>query len=141
MMIARLSILIKKSSLLFDKYSNQLLSQQDLTASQFKIMLVLYHATQAVCQKDIEKKFNMTNPTVTGLVQKLEAKGLITRVSREDDQRVKQLVLTQQALDRKEELLSSEQYLEEMMAKNLSGEETEQLCILLTKLIGEDSNL
>lgn len=140
-MTARLSILIKKSSLLFDKYSNQLLTQQDLTASQFKIMLVLYHTTQAVCQKDIEKKFNMTNPTVTGLVQKLEAKGLITRVSREDDQRVKQLVLTRQALERKAELLSSEQYLEEMMTKNLSEEETEQLCILLTKLIGEDSNL
>lgn len=135
-MIAKLSILIKKSSLLFDKYSNQLLAKHDLTASQFKIMLVLYHANQAICQGYIEEKFNMTNPTVTGLVQKLEAKGLISRVPREDDRRVKQLVLTQQALDRKEELLSMERYLEDMMTKNLSEEEREQLCMLLTKLIG-----
>ncbi len=135
MAFAKLSILIKKSSLLFDKYSNQLLMQQDLTASQFKIMLVLYHSEQVVCQGDIEKKFNMTNPTVTGLVQKLEAKGLIVRVPKDDDRRVKQLILTQQALERKEEMLSIEQYLEDMMTKNLNEEEREQLCKLLTKLM------
>lgn len=135
-MVAKLSFLIKKSALLFDKYSNQLLAQQDLTASQFKIMLVLYHSNQVISQGDIEEKFNMSNPTVTGLVQKLEAKGLISRVVKEDDRRVKQLVLTQQALDKKEELLSVEQYLEEIMTKNLSGEEREELCMLLTKLMG-----
>lgn len=135
-MIAKLSVLIKKSSLLFDKYSNQLLAKQDLTASQFKIMLALYHSNQSICQSDIEAKFNMTNPTVTGLVQKLEAKGLLTRVVKEEDRRVKQLVLTQQALDRKEEMLSIERYLEEMMTKNLNDEEKEQLCKLLTKLMG-----
>lgn len=134
-MIAKLSILIKKSSLLFDKYSNQLLAQHDLTASQFKIMLALYHADKMVCQGDIEEKFNMTNPTVTGLVQKLEAKGLITRVPKAEDRRVKQLVLTPQALERKEEMLSIEQYLENLMTKRLSAEEKEQLCILLEKLI------
>lgn len=135
-MIAKLSVLIKKSSLLFDKYSNQLLAKQDLTASQFKIMLALYHSNQSICQSDIEAKFNMTNPTVTGLVQKLEAKGLLTRVVKEEDRRVKQLILTQQALDRKEEMLSIERYLEEMMTKNLNDEEKEQLCKLLTKLMG-----
>lgn len=135
-MIAKLSVLVKKSSLLFDKYSNQLLAKQDLTASQFKIMLALYHSDQSICQSDIEAKFNMTNPTVTGLVQKLEAKGLLTRVVKEEDRRVKQLVLTQQALDRKEEMLSIERYLEEMMTKNLNDDEKEQLCKLLTKLMG-----
>lgn len=134
-MIAKLSILIKKSSLLFDKYSNQLLAQHDLTASQFKIMLALYHADKAVCQGDIEEKFNMTNPTVTGLVQKLEVKGLITRVPKAEDRRVKQLVLTPQALERKEEMLSIEQYLENLMTQKLSPEEKEQLCTLLEKLM------
>lgn len=135
MEIAKLSILIKKASLLFDKYSNQILAQHDLTASQFKIMLTLYHTEKPVCQGDIEEKFNMTNPTVTGLVQKLEAKGLITRVKREEDKRVKQLVLTQQALERKEELLSMERHMEEMMTKNLNDAEKEQMCALLTKLM------
>lgn len=134
-MLAKLSFLIKKSSLLFDKYSNHILAEHDLTASQFKIMLVLYHSEQSICQGDIEEKFHMTNPTVTGLVQKLEAKGLISRVPREDDRRVKLLVLTKQAWDRKEEMLSIEQYLEEKMTKNLTEEETEQLCMLLTKLM------
>lgn len=134
-MLAKLSILIKKSSLQFDKYANQLLAQQDLTASQFKIMLVLYYSDHPVCQAEIEAKFNMTNPTVTGLVQKLEAKGLISRVVKAEDRRVKQLVLTPLAMERKEELLSIERYMEEMMTKRLSAEEKEQLCTLLTKLI------
>lgn len=132
----RISILIKKSSLVFDKFSNQLLTPYDLTGSQFKILMVLYRfPAGSVRQADIEAKFAMTNPTVTGLVQKLEAKDLVKRMPHPEDKRSKVLVLTDRAMTMKEELLALADSLEQQMTMNLTAEECGQLASLLTKML------
>lgn len=133
---ARISILVKKSSLLFDKLSNQLLTPYDLTGSQFKILMVLYQSpVGSVRQTDIEVKFAMTNPTVTGLVQKLEAKDLVKRMPHPDDKRSKVLILTDRALEMKDELLTLADIQERQMTKNLTTAECDQLASLLTKML------
>ena len=132
----RISILIKRSSLVFDKLSNQLLTPYDLTGSQFKILMVLYKSPAgSVRQTDIEAKFSMTNPTVTGLVQKLEAKDLVKRIPHPEDKRSKVLVLTDRAVGMKEELLALADSLERQMTANLTAEEGDQLAFLLTKML------
>ena len=132
----RIPILIKKASLVFDKISNQLLTPYDLTNSQFKILMVLYHAPEgSVRQIDIENKFAMTNPTVTGLVQKLEAKDLVKRMPHPEDKRSKVLVLTDRAIAMKEELLALADDLERQMTQNLNHDECEQLAALLLKIL------
>lgn len=104
---ARISILVKRSSLVFDKLANQLLMPYDLTGSQFKILMLLYHRPEgSVRQADLEAKFSMTNPTVTGLVQKLEGKKLVRRAPHPVDKRSKVLVLTERAMALREELLA-----------------------------------
>lgn len=133
---ARISMLIKKSSLIFDKLSNQLLLPYDLTGSQFKILMLLYHSPAvSVRQTDIESKFSMTNPTVTGLVQKLEAKELVKRIPHPDDKRSKVLALTDRAIEMKDELLALADSLERQMTDNLSASECDQLASLLTKML------
>lgn len=133
---ARISLLVKKSSLIFDKFSNQLLTPYDLTGSQFKILMVLYQSPDgSVRQTDIETKFSMTNPTVTGLVQKLETKDLVKRIPHPEDKRCKVLVLTDRATEMKEELLALADRLEQQMTKNLTGTECDQLAALLTKML------
>ena len=132
----KISILIKKASLVFDKISNQLLTPYDLTNSQFKILMVLMHAPEgSVRQIDIENKFAMTNPTVTGLVQKLEAKDLVKRMPHPEDKRSKVLVLTDRAIAMKEELLALADDLERQMTQNLNHDECEQLAALLLKML------
>ncbi len=132
---AKIPILIKKSSLIFDKISNQLLMPYDLTGSQFKILMVLYRSpVGSVRQTDIETKFFMTNPTVTGLVQKLEAKELVKRMPHPKDKRSKVLVLTDRAMAMKEELLALSDSLEQEMTKKLTANECDQLAFLLTKM-------
>lgn len=136
MNITKISILIKKTSLVFDKISNQLLTPYDLTGSQFKILMVLMHAPEgSVRQIDIENKFAMTNPTVTGLVQKLEAKDLVKRMPHPDDKRSKVLALTDRAMAMKEELLALADNLEQQMTRNLNDDEREQLASLLLKML------
>lgn len=132
---AKISILIKKSSIVFDKLANQLLTPYDLTGSQFKILLVLYLAPNGtVRQTDIEEKFSVSNPTVTGLVHKLEAKDLVKRTPHNDDKRSKLLVLTERAMAMKDELLSLADSLEQQMTEKLTSDECEQLAMLLEKL-------
>lgn len=133
---AGMPILIKRASLVFDKLSNQLLAPYDLTGSQFKILMVLYQSSAgSVRQTDIEAKFSMTNPTVTGLVQKLEAKDLVKRMPHPEDRRSKVLVLTDRAIAMKDALLALSDSLEAQMTANLSAEESDQLEVLLARML------
>lgn len=135
---SRVFVLIKKTALVFDKLANQLLVPYDLTGSQFKILMALYNAPAgSVRQADIEAKFSMTNPTVTGLVQKLEAKDLVKRSPHPEDKRSKVLVLTDRAMARKEQLLALADTFEQQMTANLTAEERDRLASLLTKMLDE----
>ena len=101
--IDKIAILIKKLSLEIDKLSNPILEPHDLTHSQFKILkFLLINPENSVRQVDIEKFFSMTNPTVTGIVQKLEKKGLIERKINPDDSRSKILSPTEKTLAMKD---------------------------------------
>ena len=138
--VTKIPVLIKKLSLLFDRISNQLLTPYDLTNSQFRILMVLIHAPEGpVRQIDIENKFAMTNPTVTGLVQKLEAKDLVKRMPHPGDKRSKVLVLTDRAMGMKEELLALAENLERQMTRNLNDEECAQLAGLLLRMLPQPS--
>ena len=138
----KISILVKKTALIFDKLSNQLLAPYDLTGSQFKIMMILYHAPAgSVRQADIEAKFSMTNPTVTGLVQKLEVKDLVKRIPHPEDKRSKVLVLTDRAIGMKEELLALADDLEQQMTRKLSDDECDQLANLLIKMLKDEKEM
>ena len=134
-----ISVLIKMSSLILDKHANQLLAPYDLTGSQFRILMLLYQSPSGnIRQIDIENEFLMTNPTVTGLVQKLEQKELIQRIPNTEDRRSKLLVLTERAMKMKEEILRLSDDLERQMTVNLSQKECAKLRELLTKILNSN---
>ena len=78
------------------KETNRELQQYNLTGVQAKVLIYLFfHEKDGdIFQKDIEKHLNLTNPTVTGIVKRLEQKNLISRYSCKDDGRYKCHVLT-----------------------------------------------
>lgn len=137
----KVSVLIKKSALIFDKYVNQLLTPYQLTNSQFRILMILYKApAYSVRQVDIESAFSMTNPTVTGLIQKLEKNGLVKRVENPKDKRSKLLALTEQAESRRTEFIALADSIEREMTNGLSETEVELLAELLTKVNEKHNN-
>lgn len=76
---------------------NQYLQELNLTASQMHILIYLERCEaeeKTVNQRDIERHLHLSNPTVTGLLQRLEAKGFITRTVSETDGRNKQIKQT-----------------------------------------------
>lgn len=133
----KVAILIKKTALVIEKLSNQVLSPYELSHTQYKIMMMLYrNEGGSVRQTDIEEKFSLTNPTVTGIIQNLEKKRLVERVQNPEDKRSKLIYLTECAMTMKPELSTLGESLENQVTANLTDAECEQLCALLKKLTG-----
>lgn len=132
------AILIKKAALVIEKLSNHELAPYDLTHTQYKILMLLYRKQHhPLRQIDIETHFAMTNPTVTGIIQNLEKKGLVRRIPNPEDKRSKLLMLTERAIAMQQELHVLGESLEKQVTANLTEAESEQLILLLKKILAD----
>ena len=135
----KILILIKKAELRIEKIAHQILSSSDLTSTQLKILIILLTNPQKhFRQKDLEKHFFLTNPTVTGILNIMAQKGLIERIKNPEDSRSKVIVPTKGSYQRKEELIALYDTLEKTFTCNLTESDYENLAILLKKLLPED---
>ena len=64
---------------MFEKY--------DLNKSQASILFMLHHG-QALSQKELARQLNVTAPSITSAIQKMEKAGFIKRCPDEKDQRL-----------------------------------------------------
>lgn len=69
-------------------------AQWDLSPSQFNILNVLVDDEQGLTQVELSRRLIMHRSNVTGLVDRLEKRGLIARNANPDDRRVHHVVLT-----------------------------------------------
>lgn len=63
----------------------------ELTGAQGHIMAYLAHAKTPPCPRDLEAEFQLTHPTVSGLLSRLEQKGFIALRTDPDDRRCKRI--------------------------------------------------
>lgn len=137
MNIRKAGVLVKKAALEFDKISNPILSEYNLTASQYKIIKFLYTSESRTARVvDLEKTFSMTHPTTLGLLKQLEKKGFVKRVANPNDARGKLAALTAKADSMQDELIVLGDTIEEKLTERLTAAETAQLVRLLNKLLG-----
>ena len=92
------------------------------------------HRDAAVFQRDIEREFSITRSTVTNILQLMERKGYIQRLSVPQDARLKQLVLTEEGIRLHEKTLLSFHQTDDYVAGLLTEEENAELLRLLNKL-------
>ena len=80
---------------------DETLSKYNVTGVQSMIIGYIYKKSKKgeVFAKDIEEEFDMRKATVTGIIQLMETNGLIERKAKEDDCRLKSIVLTSKALE------------------------------------------
>ncbi|MGG6795236.1 UNVERIFIED_CONTAM: MarR family transcriptional regulator [Streptococcus canis] len=136
-----IGILIKIASLAFDRTASQLLSDYNLTPSQFKLLKYLsVHQDQLTRQIDLETFFKMSNPTVTGLLQNLEKKGMIERHHHPQDKRCNIIRLSESASLKAEDYLQKSKLIEDHFTQALSKEEQATLKQLLLALIDSNPN-
>lgn len=72
---------------------NETLSCLELTFSQGHILGYLAHCPEPPCARDIEERFQLSHPTVSGLLSRLEKKGFLSQQPDPQDRRRKLLML------------------------------------------------
>ena len=136
----RIAVLIKNASIEFDKMANPILVDYDLTASQCRILKFLFlQQNQSARIVDIEKECAITHPTVLGLLDSLEKKGFILKITNPKDARSKLISLTPKAKDMQHELEIVVAKIDHAWVEHLSEQERKELQKLLQKLLRIES--
>ena len=121
-------------------HRNKELEKLNLTSSQAHLLMyLLMNKDKKINQRDIERKFNLSNPTVNGILNRLEAKEFVIRSKSLDDARVKELNLTDKAFKLKRDMLNRMKSAESEMLSGLTKEEQETLNGLLKKIVNNIS--
>jgi len=120
----------------FKKSRNQKLKATGITASQCDVLLFLFSAPKKeINQRDIEAHLKLKNPTITGILKRMEKKGIIQCVVNSTDKRCKNVYLTPKAAVVEKILQENRTYLDNLVVKGLSKEEIHTLRVLLHKVL------
>lgn len=105
-----------------------------MSVSQFAALSYIALENQDIFQRDLETRFNLRRSTVSSLLDALERKDLIKRVSVKHDARLKKLVLTEKGRTFGTEIYDGFSRMEQIMLSGLSDEEQEELLHLLHRI-------
>lgn len=115
---------------------NKDMGEVNLTGSQSNIIsYLLLNEDREVNQKDIEQEFKLMNPTVTGILKRLERKGFIIRVKSKADARYNIVVLTERGRKIPEIIKDKAEEIEKRLLRGISKSEIVTFENTLRKLI------
>ena len=129
---------IKTISKLLTQNMNNSITSLDLTSSQARVLGYLCCRTkrqETVYPRDIERHFRFTHPTVSGLLQRLEAKGYLSSEPSTEDRRCKQILVTKRALEANQQVLDQLAASEQRLVSDMSRAEIIQLQSFLDRMI------
>lgn len=111
------------------------LKEIGLTDSQANLILFLAHrADQKIRQRDIEVALNLTNPTVSGLIKRLEQKQFVVRSADPEDSRARFILLTEKAELLVDQIFEHIYQTETKLLEGFSEEELELVSSLLRRI-------
>lgn len=94
----------------------------DLNRSQASILFTL-HQRSSMSQKDLAESLNMTPPSITSAIRKMEKDGYISRKQDESDQRVMRLALTEKGESCIQNVKKVAEEMRELIFRGMSPEE------------------
>ena len=130
--------LIKRLHNVFEREINARLSSFGLTSAQTDVLRFLYTRSQQgirVNQHMVEDAFRLKNPTVTGLINRLEEKGFVRRVADPSDGRARLLELTEQEALVRAGIRDTAQAMYARMIDGFGQDEIDQATQLLKKML------
>lgn len=95
---AHVGLLVKFLNNAITNEVNRNLMKFNLTAAQHEVLVYVFknENKRDIFQKDVEKHLKLTNPTVTGIIKRLEEKDMIVRCASSGDARCKCLHVTEE---------------------------------------------
>ena len=96
--------LLKQIHDILERNANNVLREQDLTISQSGVLVLLDEKEgKTALFKELEKDFGVSQPTMVGILNRLEQKDLVEVLTDPEDKRIRKAHLTQKGADKCEE--------------------------------------
>lgn len=116
--------------------ANSALECTGLTISQFSVLMTLSEERSCTLElRELERRLHVSHPTTTGLVKRLEAKGIVSISISANDARKKIVSMTDQGKNLLKAGEEGRKKAERTITKNLSAEEQATLRSLLDRII------
>ncbi len=119
-----------------NRFDGKVLTQMNLSVPQAKVIFLLYSSTRKeVYPKDVDACLGMTHSTTSGILSRMQAKGLITQYPSEVDKRRKALVLTEKGTQAYLDFIQKFEMSLNKLIENIPPEELEITCKALRAMI------
>lgn len=120
---------------IMEKNANNALRGQDLTLSQAGLLVELDKTeNKSATFKELEKLFGVAQPTIVGIIKRLEQKGWIETLNDKSDKRIKIAHLTETGHAKCQTGYEHMKHAEENLLHALTLEEQKEFALLLTKI-------
>ncbi|NAZ52826.1 MarR family transcriptional regulator [Vibrio toranzoniae] len=106
-----------------------------LSYNEYDYLKVIQTSSEPIRLTDLATEMQVTKPSATTMVQRLEKKGLVKRKASLEDARSKLVVLTNKAELSLEEESKIYQVMAQILESRLSEQESKQLNLLLDKAL------
>lgn len=126
---------ISKLSNKLRRRMDNLSSREHFSGSQGRTLHFLLAQTGDVFQKDIEEEYSIRPSTASEMLKQMEERGLIRRETVPYDNRLKKVVLTDQALAYRQQVRQELTQLEETLIQGISPEEMEVFFRVVEKMM------
>lgn len=131
-----IGFLFKQINTIYEKEFNNRLKKLGITASQCAVLDYLFNTSEEeITQKDIEKALNLKNPTVTGLLKRLDEKGFVLVVPSNKDKRCKNVFLTEKAYDIQRRMELDRKKIDKMLTLGMNKKEVAALEKMLKRVL------
>lgn len=132
-MLSDIGYLLKVIQEHTERHANQIFKPVDLTSSQVRVLKFLRgRGGERTTQKELQQYLKVSHPTVVGIVQRLEHKGFVRTEFDGEDKRNKYLYLTKREEELFEQMKASNDKMEHLLTRGMTGEQIEELKALLT---------
>lgn len=131
-----IGFVFKQINNVYEKEFNNILRTLGITASQCAVLDYLFSSQkEEVTQRDIEKALSLKNPTVTGLLKRLDEKGFILIVPSNKDKRCKNVYLTEKAYDIQRRMEADRKKIDRKLTVGMSKKEIKALQKMLGRVL------
>ena len=137
-----LGIKIKLINEKIKQHLNDRLKDNNLTLSQFMVLKYLkQHDNEKVSQKELTQAVQVTHPTMIGLIDRLEEKGMVSRQVDGNDRRYRYIRLTDMGRQYLNQSKQDAEVMDSALVRNFTQEEVAVLKSLLDKVYENISDL
>lgn len=131
-----IGFIVKQINNVYEKDLNERLKRLGITSSQCAVLDYLFHTNkEEVNQRDVERNLSLKNPTVTGILKRLDEKGFILCVPNAVDKRKKNIYLTEKAYDIQRKMEYDRRKLDRELTRGMTKKEVAALTRGLEKLL------